>query len=450
MHPEQWINQINWMEELFDYIRLPSVSSQSEDVRRTAFHAQDLLKKSGIQTELIETSGNPVIIGENEGTGSTILIYGHYDVQPPGDLNKWKTDPFDPILKNGKIWGRGSADNKGQHYAHFLAMRFLFEHDPETFSNVKIKVILDGDEERGSFSLPPVLEKHREKLRSDFVLISDGPSLVFDRPTIVGSVRGIFGFQITIRHGQDLHSGNFGGVARSATADMIDLLSSMIDGNGKCKIDGFYDDVISPSEKEYGYLENLDPIYRTILNTAPLTPAPAIDGKDNKFLNQFYPTFNVNGICAGGVDNLRRTIIPGEIKASIDCRMVPNMNSDRLKRLILRHIQNWAKHRGITENVSINFESPMAPVPSSLESPYVDLIRNGLEEGFSITPVIVPRLGGSLPIYLFPHILNVPTFLVPLALPDENNHAPNENLDVEYFKKGVISSIRIMQSLAKR
>ncbi len=437
------------MSELFDYIRLPSISSQGEKVRLTAEFAQNLMKKSGIQSELVETSGNPVIIGENHGTGASVLIYGHYDVQPPGNLHQWETDPFEPVYKKGKIWGRGSADNKGQHFAHLLALRYLNEYDQETFRKIKVKILLDGDEERGSFSLPPVLQKYRKKLQSDFILISDGPSLVPDRPTIVGSVRGIFGFQITIRHGKDLHSGNYGGISRSATADLIDLLRSMVDGNGMCKINGFYDDVLPPSAKELEYLQQLNPIYENILQSAPLTPAPSIQGKDAKFLNQFFPTFNINGLSAGGVDTQRRTIIPGEAKASIDCRMVPNMNSERLKNIIDNHIRLWAQKRGILDNVFVEYESPMEPVQSSLDSPYMDVVATGLKKGFAVDPLIVPRLGGSLPIYLFPHILKAPTFLIPFALPDENNHAPNENLDVEYFKKGVFASIAILQSVAQ-
>lgn len=450
MLPSQWLEKIDWTEELFDYIRLPSVSSQQEDVRRTAQFAQKLLAKSGIESRLIETSGNPVVIGENNGNGPEILIYGHYDVQPPGNREMWNTDPFEPVLKDGKIWGRGSADNKGQHYAYLLALRYLKEYDPETFKRVKIKIILDGDEERGSFSLPPVLKEMKQDLKADLILISDGPSLVYDKPTLVGSVRGIFGFQITIKHGKDLHSGNFGGISRSATTDLIHLLQSMVDKNGKSKIEGFYDDVEPPSANELQYLQDLEPIYQNIMETAPLTPAPKIDGKDNKFLNQFYPTFNINGLSAGGVDGNRRTIIPGMAKASIDCRMVPNMSSRNLKRLIENHVYTWAEREGISQNVSIEYESPMEPVTTSLDSSYVDLIKEGLETGFLTSPVIVPRLGGSLPTYLFPLILEAPTFLVPFALPDENNHAPNENLDVEYFKKGVLSSISILQLLAKK
>ncbi len=443
----EWMDTIDWQGELKEYVKIPSVSANREGIENAKEFAQELLKKGGLKPQAIETSGNPVIIANNEGSGKSILIYGHYDVQPPGDLRLWQYPPFEPRISEGKLWGRGSADNKGQHYAHLLALRYLKEEMPEIHEGLNIKFILDGDEERGSFTMKNVLEKNRRKLESDLIIVSDGPALHMRRPTIVGSVRGILGFQITIDFGQDLHSGNFGGIGRSAVLEIVKLLNSMVEQNGRCKVEGFYDDVGEPSEIELEFLNDLEEIYKEIIQGRGIVAAPYIDGKDNKYLNQMYPTFNINGLQAGGVDENRRTIIPGIAKASVDCRLVPNMDSETIKGKIQNHVMNWAEENGITKYVKVKFEASMEPVQSSLISPHLEIIKQGLEEGFEKPAILVPRLGGSLPIYLFPKILGSPTFLVPYALPDENNHAPNENLDIEYFKNGVIASIMVMKNL---
>jgi acetylornithine deacetylase/succinyl-diaminopimelate desuccinylase-like protein len=444
---KNWLIQIDYLPALLDYIKIPSISKDKENVYKAAQAAKKILEDLEFKVTLHETSGNHVVYAENINNTEkpSILIYGHYDVQPVGDLNLWNTDPFSPLVKNGKIWGRGSADNKGQHYAHFLALKYLKEEEPEIFNKLNVKIILDGDEELGSFSLPEFIQKNTSLLDSEFVYVSDGPSLVYDSPTIVGSVRGILGLQISIEHNkEDLHSGNFGGVARSASRDIIALIDSMVDINGRVKIKEFYDMVNEPTKEEISALNNLEHIYNNIIKSKGISPAN-IHRESHRFQNQLYPTMNINGIKSGGVDNDRRTIIPSIAKVSIDCRLVPNMKSDIIKRIIEDHVKNWAKEQNIEDAVHIEFEHSMEPIETAINTQFVDLVKKAAIMGFAKEPIIVPRLGGSLPIYLFPKYLKKPVVLVPYALPDENNHAPNENLDIQYFENGVAMTAALLK-----
>ncbi len=230
----------------------------------------------------------------------------------------------------------------------------------------------------------------------------------------------------------------------------MNLISSMIDKNGKVLIEGFYDDVNELSELEKGALQNLEPVYAKIMGDREITPAIRPEGHTHQFLNQAWPTLNINGLLAGGVKDKRRTIIPSEVYVSIDCRLVPNMDPVKIVERIANHISNWAKDQGIEDAIEIDMEGTMQPSASSLNSEILPLIMEATSKGFGADAVLVPRLGGSLPIQLFPEIMKRPVFLVPYALSDENNHSPNENLDLDYFKSGVVTSVELLRILAKK
>jgi acetylornithine deacetylase/succinyl-diaminopimelate desuccinylase-like protein len=449
----KWLKDNDYRDELIKYISIPSRSSEKEEVKLVRDVAIDLLKSCGLDTQHYETEGNDVIVGKSlVGIDKpTILIYGHYDVQPEGSLELWDSPPFEAEIRGGKLYGRGSADNKGQHYAHILSLRYLREMHPDVFEKLNIKFILDGDEELGSFSLPGFVEKYKEEIDADFVYVSDGPSLSLTTPTIVGSVRGIIGFQIEINYNNsDLHSGNFGGIARSSTTDLISLLSDMVDINGQSKIPGFYDDIIEPSDQEIDALKKLDGHYDTIIEINGITSARSIEGRSVIEQNQMYSTFNINGISGGSVGNESRTIVPRKATASIDCRLIPNQNPDKVSSLIEEFVYNWAKDNDIARsNIKFNFEHAMWPIQSSMNSEYFNQVADAVKIGFDKDPILVPRLGGSLPLYLFDKYLKKPVILVPYALPDERNHAPNENLDIDFFESGVASTVVLLLKLAK-
>ncbi len=447
----EWLSKSNYMEELKEYIRLPSRSNNKEEVEICAEFSQKLMRSCGLDVSLIDTIGNKLIYGESIAKNAvpSILIYGHYDVQPEGDHDLWDTPPFKPSVRGDKLYGRGTADNKGQHFAHILALRYLREFHKEVFDKINIKFMLDGDEELGSYSLPEVIKQNSDMFSADFIYVSDGPSLSTDKPSIVCSVRGILDFQIIVKHNQsDLHSGNFGGVARSATLDLVKILDSMLNENAEVLIDGFYDNVINASDKEIDALNKMDNLYTALIAEYKLTPAVNYKNRDNKQLNQLYPTLNINGLRAGGVGNKRRTIIPSEATASIDCRMVPDMNPERLIELINMHVKTKSKEMGIEDAVTIEFGHYMDPIKTSIDSEYIELVRSATKIGFGVEPMIVPRLGGSLPIYLFPKYLDRPVVLVPLSHPDSRNHAPNENLDIPYFESGVVTMVALLLKMS--
>ncbi len=449
----KWLDDIDYLSELSEYIALPSRSRNKDETKISGEFALKLLKKAGLDPRRIPSLGNDVLFGHSlsNPNNPSILLYGHYDVQPEGDVALWNSPPFEATKVGNKLYGRGTADNKGQHYAHLLGLRYLKEFYPEEFAKINIKFILDGDEELGSFSLPAVVKEHKELLMADFVVVSDGPSLIETAPTIVGGVRGIISFQIKIKHSQiDLHSGNFGGVGRSATFDAINLVRSMIDENGMVLVKGFYDNIEELSELENKALSNLEPIYKKIMRDRGITPAIQPNDYSHQYLNEAWPTLNINGLLAGGVKNERRTIIPSEVFISIDCRLVAKQSPEKVSDSIKKHILDWSKKNGIENAIEIDMEGTMAPSTSSLNSEYLEIIQEATDKGFGVKPVLVPRLGGSLPIELFPKILDRPVFLVPYALPDENNHSPNENLDLDYFKSGVVTSVELLRILARK
>ncbi|MCY3413865.1 MAG: M20/M25/M40 family metallo-hydrolase [Candidatus Heimdallarchaeota archaeon] len=442
-----WLEAINWREELIEYLKLPSRSTYRSEVARCADHLVSIMRNCGFDVQRFTTKGNDLIYGQMlvGEQFPTILFYGHYDVQPEGNMDLWDSPPFEPKFDGNKLYGRGTADNKGQHFAHLLAIKFLQSKYPHILSRINIKMILDGDEELGSPTLGPFMEEHHEMLNCDFVYVSDGPSLSTDAPSIVGAVRGILDFQITVKHNQsDLHSGNFGGLARSATLDLIHLLHSLVGSDGRVMVKGFYDNVHPPSDREKIAQEQLIGIFEHIIQEYGLTKAPNQPGLNNILQSQSYPTLNINGIMSGVVGEERRTIIPSEAVASIDCRLVYKMNSNRIKSLLHQHINSKAIEMGIYDSVRVDFGHAMEANETSINSPVIDKVIKAVNRGFASTPIIVPRLGGSLPIALFSHYLHVPVILVPLSHPDSRNHAPNENLDIPYFLSGVCSTVALI------
>ncbi|MHA2170108.1 MAG: M20/M25/M40 family metallo-hydrolase [Candidatus Kariarchaeaceae archaeon] len=446
-----WLNSIDYLSDLKEYISYPSRGRNKEEVRISANFSLKLMKKSGLQAQLYETIGNPAVFGTSlvGKEYPTLLIYGHHDVQPEGDHSKWHTPPFEATLIGDKLYGRGTADNKGQHFAHFLALQYLRENEPEILEKVNVKFILDGDEELGSFSLPGFFEEHGHLLKADFMYFSDGPNFVNRKPTVSGGTRGMLTFQIKIKHNpEDLHSGNFGGVARPAALDLITLLNSMIRSDGKSLVNGYYDDVASPTERESEVLDQLDDVYEGIVKSRELTPARKIDGHSHAFMNELWPTMNINGLLTGNVGNKVRTAIPSEAHASIGCRLVPNQDPQDIREKIAKHIGEWTKENGIVGAVTVDFENAMAPIPSSINSPYMDLVIQAAREGFDEEPLVIPRIGASMETEVFPKYLGLSIFSVPYALLDENNHAPNENLDIPFFESGVVTTAALIRNVA--
>jgi acetylornithine deacetylase/succinyl-diaminopimelate desuccinylase-like protein len=437
-------NRETFLRTLLDYVSQPSVSATGEGVAEAAERAAELMRAAGMTAEALPTPGSPVVIGHAEGRSATaphVLIYGHYDVQPPGPLEEWHSPPFEPQVRDGRVYGRGTGDNKGQHLAHLLALRTLAA--TRSGPPCPVTVILDGEEEMGSPNLPWVAERYRDRLAADVVLWSDGPVHESGRACVSLGVRGICTFELRARGASyPLHSGNWGGVAPNAAWRLVELLSTMRSPDGRVLVEGFHDDVREFTAAEREILDRLPVDVDEVLASigASGLDAPA----DRGFYERLaaFPTLTINSLsCLDAGEH--RTVIPNVAVAYCDVRMVDDMRSDRVYDVLRRHVER------VAPDVEFVPGRSMEPSRTPLDTPYLDPILRGAAEGLGEEPLIVPALGGSLPLYVFTGLLGLPCYGVPLANVDEANHAPNENLELRRFYSGIVASAAILTRLSE-
>ena len=443
------------LEDLFDFIRIPSITRERKVVEVAANWIIERLNKTADYVELIETKGNPVVISEwkpqvEQDKYITILFYGHFDVQPVEPLDKWISPPFEPEIREGRIYARGVGDNKGQLFANLCAIECV--HEAKELG-VGVKFVFDGEEETGSPYLDDALQSKSDFFQDvDLVVVSDGPADPTWKPTIEFGARGIMTMRIELESSNtDAHSGNFGGIQPNPVWDLISILKTMRDDNGKCLIEGFYDNVFEPSKKAIKAANDLnrDPEdYKKQLGIS------YFGGEQDQPLEHrkiFRPTFNIRGIQSGGIRKEAKTIIPKEAIVDIDIRLVPNQKPDEIKKLVLKHLerlkQKSERMQKVLERCSFSFEAAFYPLFTPFELPWTEVLENSVREGFGEEPLKIPLAGGSLPLQPLYEITKKPIYIIPYANPDENNHAPNENLIVEWFENGIRTSIILLQKL---
>ncbi|PYV45843.1 MAG: dipeptidase [Acidobacteria bacterium] len=444
-------NQSRFLEELKEFLRIPSVSNNAEnkrDVLRCAHYVVDQLRQIGMQqVEIFPTSGHPIVYGEWLGAQGqpTVLFYGHYDVQPVDPLDLWTSGPFEPTIRNGEIFARGSADDKGQVIMNLKGVESHLKSQGKL--PINIKFLIEGEEEVGSANLDEFIASHKELLKADVVLISDTP--MFDRgvPSICYGLRGLVYFQIDLKGtDSDLHSGSFGGTVINPNFALAQMIASLKNPDGQITIPGFYDDVqpMSPSEKVELSRLPFDPEkYRKSLG------APALFGeKGYNPLEQIWvrPTLEVNGICGGFIGEGAKTVIPAKAMAKISMRLVPNQDPERIANLFEAHIRRIAPSAvELTVTRMHGGKAWVAPI----DHPAIQAASRAYEKGFGKRPVFV-REGGSIPVVAtFAEILGLPSVLMGIGLPDENAHAPNEKLDLYNFRYGIITSAHFFQEMAQ-
>jgi acetylornithine deacetylase/succinyl-diaminopimelate desuccinylase-like protein len=444
-------NQPRFLEELKDFLRIPSISSSSEnqkDVRRCAHYVADQLRQIGMQqVEIFPTSGHPIVYGEWLGAQGqpTVLFYGHYDVQPVDPLNLWTSAPFDPTIRNGEIYARGSADDKGQVMMNLKGVESHLKSDGKLPVNVKF--LIEGEEEVGSGNLDAFVASHQELLKADCVLISDTP--MFDRglPSICYGLRGLAYFQIDLKGtNSDLHSGSFGGTVVNPNFALAQLISSLKDPDGRITIPGFYDDVLPMSAEEKQELSRLPfdvEKYRTSLG------APALFGeKGYSALERIWvrPTLEVNGLCGGYTGEGAKTVIPAQAMAKISMRLVPNQDPEKIADLFENHVKSIAPP---TVFVTITRMHGGKAWVAAIDHPAIQAASRAFEKAFGKHPVFV-REGGSIPVVAtFADVLGLPSVLMGIGLPDENAHAPNEKLDLYNFQHGIVGSAYFFKEMAR-
>lgn len=434
--------------DLADLIRLlrqPSISAQNVGVAECAALVADLLRQAGFAPRLFDTPGHPMIYAERlQAPGKpTVLIYGHYDVQPPDPLDAWLSPPFEPTVRDGKLFARGAGDNKGQFFAQICGARAWLETAGELPVNAKF--LLEGEEETGSPHLDRFVEDHRELLAADLVYTSDGP--VFDdaQPIVVFGVRGMLYVELHARGAShDLHSGNWGGIAPNPAWTLVRLLNTMLDTENNVQIAGFSDDVQPVTPLMRAAMDNLPLDQDRVLGNLGISHLPP--PKDLPYYDRLMarPTLNIAGFTSGYGGPGTKTIIPATATVKIDMRLVPRQDPADVYAKFVAHVAHHAPE------VQVRFLGSMDPSATPLDHPFAGPVRRAVARGFGKAPLDVPLLGGSLPDAVWTQTLGVPSFLVPYANPDEDNHAPNENIKVDRFHAGIRTAATLLAELASQ
>ena len=431
-----------YLERLIDYVRRPSISAHGEGIGEVAEYIAGVLSGIGLETRIIPTAGWPMVYAEHckRPGAPTVLLYGHYDVQPPDPLDAWVSPPFEPTVRDGRLYARGVGDNKGQHFAQILAVESLLTVRGELPCNVK--VLLEGEEEIGSPRMPDFVRDHRDLLAADLVITSDGPVDESGRSTLNFGVRGIVSFELRARGAnRDLHSGNWGGVAPNPIWALVQLLATMKNERGDVTIDGFYDAVLPLTELEGQALESLP------VDVDAVKASLSISDLDQPLERGYFerlsawPTFTINGLHGGYGGPGSKTVLPHEAVAKCDMRLVEAQTAADIFEKVERHVHKYAPQ---VEFVRLG---SMDPSKTPLDSRWAAPIRKGIVAAQGEEPLLVPALGGSLPDYVFTKTLGIPAFGVPYANADESNHAPNENLEIERFYTGIRTGVAMLTEL---
>lgn len=437
-------NQQRYLARLLDYLRLPSISAEGIGMDAVADTLLDHLQRLGFDARLLPTAGWPMVFGawRKLPGAPTVLLYGHYDVQPADPPEAWVSPPFAPTIRNGRIYARGAGDNKGQHFAQLLALEATLAVHGALPCNVL--VLLEGEEEVGSPHIADLVRQQRDLLRCDLVVTADGPVHESGRATVMFGVRGVASFELRA-HGanRDLHSGNWGGVAPNPLWTLVHLLATMKAPDGTITIDGFYENVQSLSGLEQAALATLPVDVTHVKQELGLAVLDAPGARGYYARLAAWPTLTINGLHGGYGGPGSKTVLPCEAFAKCDIRLVAAQTVTEIFNKVAAHVH---KHAPDVEFVP---QGGMDPSKTPLDSPFAAPVCNAVARGFGEEPLRVPAMGGSLPDYVWTQILGVPSFVTPYANADEANHAPNENLEVERFFKGIKTGAALLVEIGK-
>jgi acetylornithine deacetylase/succinyl-diaminopimelate desuccinylase-like protein len=446
------VNRDRYVEELKQYLAIPSISAlpqHASDVRRCAEWTKTEMMGIGLQNvRLEETPGHPVVYGEWLGADGapTILFYGHYDVQPVDPLNLWTSPPFEATIRDGEIYARGAADDKGQVFMHFKAVEAHIKQNGRL--PVNMKFLLEGEEEVGSANLDNFITAHKDLLKSNVVVISD--SAMFERgvPSICYGLRGLTYFQIDLRGTKsDLHSGSFGGAVANPAMVLAQVLAQMKDKSGRVKIPNFYDDVVplrDEERQEFAGLPFNERKYKQDLGAPKLFGEAGYTTLERVWAR---PTFEVNGLLSGFTGEGAKTVIPALAMAKVSMRLVPNQDPQKIGDLFEAYVKKVTPK---TVELQVTRMHGGRPWMTAFDNPFVQAAARAIEQGFGKRPVF-NREGGSIPVVAtFQRELGLPCVLFGVGLPDENAHAPDEKLDLGNFHNGVIASAYLYKEIGAR
>ena len=436
--------------ELDEFLRIPSVSAKSEhnrDTRRAADWVRGQLTGAGLTAEVFYTPGHPVVLGEWRGAGRdapTILIYGHYDVQPPEPLELWDSPPFEPAIRDGRIYARGSADDKGQLFLHIKALEAHLTTRGRL--PVNIVVLAEGEEEVGSPNLVPFVREHRDRLAADTVVISDSAMFAPGLPSLFFSLRGLAYFEIhATGPSSDLHSGAYGGAILNPANTLARVIGDLHDNNGRITIPGFYDDIIEPSRETLEGIRALPFDPDEYAREVGVTPSGG--ERDYSALERMWtrPTCDVNGLLSGYTGEGAKTVLPAKAMAKVSFRLVPGQTPERVRELLERHLARVAPAGVELTVIELHGGRPWR---ASLDGPVFEAASRALERSFGTRPVLTGE-GGSIPIVVeLEEMLGANTLLIGFALPGANMHAPNEWFATDCFDRGIDTLIHLYDELA--
>lgn len=443
-------NENRYQTELFELLRIPSVSADpkhKEDIRRAAEWTKNKLAAMGLDARLFETAGHPLVYGEwlNAPGKPTVLFYGHYDVQPPDPMELWKSPPFEPTIRDGNVYARGSADDKGQFLANVEGVEAFFKTNGGPPVNVKF--LIEGEEEVTSHNLEKFVAENTKLLKCDHIVVSD--TAQFDRgyPAVTYGLRGICYMEVFLRGPRiDLHSGEFGGAVANPGNVLARIIAQLHDPTtGKIKIPGMYDDVVELSAAERAELAKLPFDEQKYLRHLDVPEMPGEKGYSVIERVFVRPTCDVNGIKGGYIGPGAKTVIPSEVSAKISMRLVPNQDPNKIQKLFEDYVRSLCPPA-----VQVRFENhgKARPVVVPTDSPALSKARAALEKGFGAKTVLM-RGGGSIPVVeTFKDKLGIAALLVGYGLPDDALHSPNEKFSLADFQRGIKTAAYLVQELA--
>ncbi len=437
-------------EQLCELLRIPSVSADSRhkgDIRAAAQWVADQFRGLGMSPEICETAGHPIVYAEHcQAPGApTVLVYGHYDVQPPDPLDLWETPPFEPTRRNGNLYARGATDDKGQMFTHVKSAEAWLKTVGKL--PVNLKFLIEGEEEVGSEHLDDFIASNRAKLKADVCVISDtsqfGPGL----PAITYGLRGISYFELKLQGpDRDLHSGVFGGAAVNPAGALVKMLAALVDADGRVQVPGFYDDVLPLTErerKEFAALPYDEAEFKKSIGVSELNGEAGFTNIERRWAR---PTCDINGLTSGYQGEGAKTVLPAKASAKFSFRLVPNQEPGKLKTALEVMLKKLCPV-GIQMELISYHGAPGVVVP--LDSPYVAAAVEAVAHGFGRKPVFI-REGGSIPVVsTFHDLLGVDTLLLGWGLNDDNTHSPNEKFCLADFHRGIKASAALWEQLGK-
>lgn len=434
-------NRQRFVDELIEWVKIPSISAQSShkgDCERAAQFVLSQLNTMGFETKLCPTPGNPIVLGKHHKAPGkpTVLIYGHYDVQPEDPVELWQTPPFDPQVREGNLIARGATDNKGQCFAHIKAVESIIQTDGELPVNVTF--LIEGEEEIHSKNLYDFILANKNELQCDVGVISDSSQFAAGAPAVTYGLRGIVGEEIRVTGPkQDLHSGVYGGAVANPCNVIADIIAKLKDDKGRVAIPGFYDDVLELEPWEREAFAKLPFNEQTLKNSVGVKALSGEQGYNSYEQRWARPTLDVNGIFGGYQGEGSKTIIPSWAGAKITMRMVPNQNPEDIHQKFVDYVKSIAP-----PSVQVTFKDGggCGAVLVPRDARFMDQAVEAVKRGFGAEPVFI-REGGSIPIVLtLSEELGVHVLLIGFGLPDDNMHGPNEKFSLDDFVKGIKTS----------